>query len=104
MKIKAIDVFSESSIHTVVRLPGRKYLGSVLPGDSLFLLHAEAMDVVEELKHNPDSDVFYKAYSLAKNLEDMLMHYIGVCDQHGIELGLKIECSVRDYQELMYQG
>lgn len=104
MEKKDIEIFSEESDKGVVRMPGRKYLGSVMQGDSLFLLHAEAMDIVEGLKYNPGNEMFYAAYSLAKNLEDRLEHYIGVCEQHGIELGLRIESSVEDYVELIDSG
>ncbi len=80
-------------------MPKRNYLGSVIQGDELFLLHGEAMDILEELKHNPGSYAFYKAYSVAKNLEDRLNHYIEVSKENNIALGFRIECSVYDYDE-----
>ena len=80
-------------------MPERRYLGSVIQGDALFLLHGEAMDMLEELKHNPGSYVFYKAHSIAKSLEDRLAHYIDVCTENNIKLDFRIECSVYDYDE-----
>lgn len=99
MKKVDVEVFSDAVNNSVVRMPERQYLGSVVPGDALFLLHGEAMDILEELKHNPGSYAFYKAYSIAKNLEERLEHYIDVCKEGGVKLDFRIECSVFDYDE-----
>jgi len=99
MKKTDIEVFSDAVNNGVVRMPERNYLGSVIQGDSLFLLHGEAMDILEELKHNPGSYAFYKAYSVAKSLEDRLTHYIEVCAVNDVKLDFNIECSVYDYDE-----
>lgn len=101
MKITKIEVFSDAIDNGVIRMPEQNYLGSVIQGDALFLLHGEAMDILEELKHNPGSYGFYKAHSVAKNLEDRLNHYISVCTQSGIKIDFRIECSVYDYDEPM---
>lgn len=94
-----VDVFSDERNNAVVHLPETQYLGSVIQGDSLFLLHGDAMDILEELKHNPGSYGFFKAYSLAKSLEQRLQHYIATCNKHGVELNFRIELSVFDYDE-----
>lgn len=99
MKKIDIEVFSDADNNGVVRMPERNYLGSVIQGDALFLLHGEAMDILEELKHNPGSYGFYKAYSVAKSLEDRLNHFIDVCKENDIKLNFRVECSVYDYDE-----
>ncbi len=99
MKKSSVEVYSEADNNGVVRMPERNYLGSVIQGDALFLLHGDAMDLLEELKHNPGSYAFYKAYSIAKSLEDRLNHYIDVCGQNDVKLDFRIECSVYDYDE-----
>ena len=96
-----IEVFSNADNNGVVRMPERNYLGSVIQGDSLFLLHGDAMDILEALKHNPSSYVFYKAYSVAKSLEDRLNHYIDTCTENDVKLNFRVECSVYDYDEPM---
>lgn len=83
-------------------MPSSHYLGSVIQGDSLFLLHGEAIDMIEELKHNPGSDSFYRAFRMAQNLEERLNHYIKTCQDNDIELSFDIVCSVEDYRELLY--
>ena len=64
MKIKRIEIYSEKENGSIVRIPDRNYLGAVIPGDVLFLMHGEAMDILEESKHNPGSYAYYKAYSI----------------------------------------
>ena len=104
MQRKDIEIYSEERDNSIVRMPGRRYLGSVMQGDSLFLLHAEAMDILESLKYNPGNEMFYAAYSIAKNLEDRLTHYIRVCNENDLELGLRFESSVEDYADLIDSG
>jgi len=99
MKKTNIEIFSDLANNGVVRMPERNYLGSVIQGDALFLLHGDTMDILEELKHNPGSYAFYKAYSIAKSLEDRLNHYIDVCKENDVKLDFRIECSVYDYDE-----
>lgn len=101
MKSKEVSIFSELDNNGVVKLPDCDYLGCVIPADVLFLMHGDAMDIIEELKYNPGSDVFYKAFSLAKGIEDRLQHYIDVCKEHDLEPGFSLDLSVRDYQELL---
>lgn len=101
MKIQEVSIFSERENNAVVKLSGCDYLGTVVPADVLFLMHGEVMDIIEELKYNPGSDVFYSAFSLAKGIEERLRHYIDVCKEHGLEPGFSIDLSVQDYQDLL---
>ena len=99
MKIKNVEIYSEEDNNSIVRMPERNYLGAVIQGDVLFLMHGEAMDILEESKHNPGSYAYYKAYSIAKSLEQRLVHYIDVCNEHEKKLSFDIELSVEDYDE-----
>ena len=101
MKQEQIEIYSDLVDNAVVRMPQRNTLGFVMQGDTLFLLHADLMDILESHKHEPESELFYRIYLLAKNLEDRLTHYISVCKEHGIKLNFDIEFSVQDYEELL---
>lgn len=101
MDVKDIELYSELVDNAAIRMPGRKILGSVIQGDTLFLLHAELMDVLEEHKHAPGSDLFYRIFRLAKGLENRLEHYIQICKDNNIELPFAIECSTQDYEDLL---
>lgn len=101
MKQEHIEIYSDLIDNAVVRMPERNTLGSVMQGDTLFLMHADLMDILESHKHEPDSELFYRIYLLAQNIEERLTHYILVCKQHNIKLSFDIEFSVQDYQELL---
>ena len=102
MKQRRIEIYSDEADNSVVRIPNNPFPAAVIQGDSLFLRHGEAMDLVEELKHNPGSDSFYRAFRVASDLEQRLRHYIDVCEAHDIELNFDIVCSVEDYRELLF--
>lgn len=101
MDVKGIEIFSELVDNAVVRLPGRNVLGSVIQGDSLFLMHADLIDILENHKHEPFSELFYRIFQLASAIEERLQHYIEVCEANDIELNFEIEYSVDDYKDLM---
>ncbi len=73
-------VLSAQSNIAVFQLPTRNYPGSVVQGDSLYSLFPDAIDLLEELKSQPDSEAFHAAYSIAERLEDQLRHY---CNRPG---------------------
>jgi len=101
MKTKEIEIYSELSNHGIVRMPGREYPGAVVQGDSLFSLFSDALDIVEELKDNSESDAFHAAFSVAERLEDRLRHYIEVCESNGIEWNFNVSRSTQDYATLL---
>ncbi len=101
MQKKEIEVFSEQVDNGVVRMPGRNILGSVMQGDSLFLLHADLMDILESHKHEPDSELFYRIYTISSDVEERLNHYMAVCEKEGVDLNFNIELSVEDYSDLV---
>ncbi len=101
MDVKDIEIYSELVDNAVVRMPGRKQLGSVIQGDSLFLMHADLIDVLESHKHEPYSELFYRILLLATGIEERLNHYIEVCEANNVALSFEIEYSVEDYKDLM---
>ena len=96
-----IEIYSQLVDNAVIRMPERNILGSVIQGDSLFLLHADLIDVLESHKHEPDSELFYRIYSITKNIEQRLKHYLSVCEQSSIEVNFDMEFSVEDYEDLL---
>jgi len=101
MNKKTIEIYSELVDNAVIRMPERNTLGSVMQGDTLFLLHADLMDILESHKHEADTELFYQIFLIAKNIEERLKHYIAVCKGSGVTLSFDIEFSVEDYQELL---
>ena len=101
MKEKKIEIYSELVDNAVVRMPDRRVLGSVMQGDTLFLMHADLMDILESHKHDPDTELFYRIFQIAQSVEQRLLHYIEVCDENDIELSFDMEFSVEDYKDLV---
>ena len=50
MKIITLNMLSEQSNHAVVQMPEREFPGSVIQGDSLSILCAEAKEISSHLK------------------------------------------------------
>ncbi len=101
MDKQTIEIYSELVDNAVIRMPKRQVLGSVIQGDTLFLLHSDLMDILESHKHEPDTELFYRIFQIARSTEQRLLHYIKVCRKNGIELSFDIEFSVEDYAELL---
>ena len=101
MKEKKIEIYSELVDNAVVRMPDRRVLGSVMQGDTLFLMHADLMDILESHKHDSDTELFYRIFQIAQSVEQRLLHYIEVCDENDIELSFDMEFSVEDYKDLV---
>ena len=101
MKKTDIEIYSDLVDNGVVRMPDRKMLGSVIQGDSLFLLHADLIDILESHKHEPHSELFYRIFNLAQSLENRLQHFLDTCRAHDIDVNFDIEFSVEDYKDLI---
>jgi hypothetical protein len=86
METKQIEVYSEASNNAIVRMPTRRFPGVVLQGDSLAILFAGAMDLLERLDPTREEELFYTALSLAEDLEARLKHYEAVISEHGFQL------------------
>jgi len=88
MKRIELEVYSEASNHAVIRPPDRRFPGSVVQGDSLSILCAEAQEISERLRdlHIQDEELLYLAQGLQEKLLARLLHYQEVLIAHGIEL------------------
>lgn len=83
-----IEVYSETVNSAIVRVPGRRFPGTVLQGDSLSILHANAKDLSNRLKELSikDEDLLCSAQELQETLLNHLLHYQKVLTDNGIEL------------------
>lgn len=86
MQKKELEVFSEATNLAIVRMPGRKFPGSVIQGDSLSILRGLSEELRNELRDHPDEDLRYTAQELFEHLDGRLRHYIDVLDAEGIPL------------------
>jgi hypothetical protein len=81
-----IEVWSSAVNAAIVRMPGRRFPGSVIQGDSLSILLDHALSVIEGLADGPRSEAFHEAVELAILLEDQVEHYEETMAARGVPL------------------
>jgi hypothetical protein len=103
MKLIELEVYSEASNHAIVRPPGRRFPGSVVQGDSLSILCAEAQELSERIKTLgiQDEELLYLAQGLQEKLLGRLVHYQRVLGEHQIQLPYSRPVSAEDLVELV---
>jgi hypothetical protein len=79
-----LDVFSEASNQAIVRMPGRRFPGVVIQGDTLSGLVLDAKNILRELRagNEPIQDARY----LVERLTEYLDHYERTLAAHDIPL------------------
>ena len=88
MKLIELEVFSEASNYAVIRPAGRRFPGSVIQGDSLAVLCAEAREISEQIRSRQlnDEELRYLVQDHQEKLLGRLLHYQQVLTEHGISL------------------
>jgi hypothetical protein len=106
MKPIKLEVYSEESNHAVVRMPGRRFPGAVVQGDSLSILCAEARDISQRLKDlgTTDEELLSAAQEHQEKLLGRLLHYQEVLAAHGIELPYSSPAASSDLVVLVREG
>lgn len=86
METKRLEVFSEAPNFGIVRMPGRRFPGSVIQGDSLSNLVGAAAVVLREAVRGENQSLAEEARELYVALKARLGHYERVREEHGMEL------------------
>ena len=86
MEIKEIEVFSDATNTSIVRMPNRGFPGVVIHGDSLSIFFDQTMTLVEKLANFEDEEVFLTALEMAERIEAHLLHYEETLQADGITL------------------
>jgi hypothetical protein len=81
-----LEMWSEQVNSAVVRIPGRRFPGVVIQGDSLSILLDLAMYVTEHLPPSADSELRGAADELAQKLLDHVRSYECVLSARGVSL------------------
>lgn len=83
-----LEVYSDASNQAVIRPPGRRFPGSVVQGDSLAILCAEAQRLSLWIKANSEAndDVRWLAQGHQEALLSRLLHYQATLEQSGMGL------------------
>ena len=86
MDRKELEVFSDESNYGIVRMPGRRFPGCVVQGDSLSILLSCAERAHALACATSNSDLIDEIEELKESLEDRLQHYEHVLKTHGMDL------------------
>ena len=81
-----MELLSSQTNLAVVRLPGRRFPGTVVQGDSLSILVAHARAIHARASAGDDDELRDEAEDLLELLETRQRHYESVLAEHGIEL------------------
>lgn len=68
-------ILSQASNSGVVQMPGRKFPGIVIQGDSLFNLFKQVHYCLQQAKQNQDEEAYYEILMLAETLQGQLLNY-----------------------------
>ena len=86
MKKQEVEVYSDASNFVVLRHPGRNFSGSLIQGDSLYILLQDIREAKEELDCGNNQNASEILDGLIKGISDRLEHYKEVLKAHGHEL------------------
>ena len=81
-----LELWSAQTNSAVVRVPGRRFPGVVVQGDSLSILFALAMDVLERLPGTADTELRSAAEELAEKLFAHVKSYESTLEVRGVAL------------------
>jgi hypothetical protein len=80
----------------IVHLPGRKFPGIVMQGDSLFSLLHGLRYLLERFKECKDEEHYFETLMIAETLYAQLLHYEETLSKHG--MSLPYSGTVKDFE------
>lgn len=86
MKRIELDVITENTNAAVVRMPGRRFPGIVLQGDSLNYLRVLSVDLKRRLASFDDEDLANTVEELEALLQGYARAYEAALEREGVEL------------------
>jgi len=81
-----VELFTDQGNNAVVRLPGRKFPGVLIQGDSLSHLVALVKEASESLNHASRQDAEAALDELGSSLRETLERYESAMKAHGMAL------------------
>ncbi|MBF2028627.1 MAG: hypothetical protein IGS48_17990 [Oscillatoriales cyanobacterium C42_A2020_001] len=68
-------ILSQTSNSGIVQMPGRKFPGIVIQGNSLFNLLEQVRYCLQQAKQHQDEEAYYEILMLAEMLQGQLLNY-----------------------------
>lgn len=81
-----LEIYSQAVNQGIVKMPGRRYPGIVIQGDTMSSLASTAKVIYELAKMTPNIELTEEASDLKDRLDGYLAHYESVLGEHDIEL------------------
>ncbi|MER6678568.1 hypothetical protein [Streptomyces sp. NPDC000983] len=78
------ELFTDGGNDAVLRLPGRRFPGVLVQGDSLHILRSDVAEVVEACEQGDMEEARDSASLLLANLDALLARYEAALSEHGI--------------------
>lgn len=78
------ELFTDGGNDAVVRLPGRRFPGVLVQGDSLHILRSDVAEVVEACERGDLDEARDSAGLLLANLDALLARYEAALNEHEI--------------------
>ncbi|MDO0934465.1 hypothetical protein QQY66_23330 [Streptomyces sp. DG2A-72] len=78
------ELFTDGGSDAVVRIPGRRFPGILLQGDSLHILRSDVAEVVEACERGDLDEARDSAGLLLANLDALLARYEAALGEHEI--------------------
>lgn len=79
----------------IVQLPGRRFPGIVMQGDTLSNLFDSTRFLLGEFKRLGDEERYYETLSFAEELQGQLLHYERTLERQGIQLPYTVSIKER---------
>lgn len=79
-----VELFTDGRNDAVVRMPGRRFPGGVVQGDSLSILRGDVAEVTEACERGDLDEVRDSAGFLLANLDALLARYEAALGEHQI--------------------
>jgi len=86
MATETAQILSHIPNSGIVQLPGRRFPGIVIQGDTVDNLFRGARFLLEEFKRARDEERYFETLMLAENLQAQLLHYEETLSRHGMSL------------------
>ncbi len=81
-----IEVYTLASNLAIVRMPGRKFPGVVVQGDSLSILYGLAVSILNRAEVTSNTELIDEAKELTQLLLGRIQFYESTLQKHGIPL------------------
>ncbi len=86
MSSESAQILSHIPNSGIVQLPGRRFPGIVMQGDTLSNVFDSARYLLAEFKRLRDKERYFEALMFAEELQAQLLHYEETLERQGVQL------------------